>query len=178
MYSEAIEKAKEHFGKVLEEQLARVERLKAEEDWIDYSTLRPVIIGVIGGDGIGPAITREAQRALEFLLADEIEQGRIEIRVIEGLTIENRAKVGKAIPDDVLEEIRKCHVLLKGPTLTPDKKSPWPNIESANVAMRRELDLFANVRPVRVPSEGIDWTFFRENTEGAYILGSKGVNVT
>ena len=44
--------------------------------------------------------------------------------------------------------------------------------------MRRELDLFANVRPVRVPSQGIDWIFFRENTEGAYILGSRGVRVT
>ncbi|MCL2462979.1 MAG: isocitrate/isopropylmalate family dehydrogenase, partial [Defluviitaleaceae bacterium] len=55
--------------------------------------------------------------------------------------------------------------------------SPWPNIESANVAMRKELDLFANVRPVRVPEDGIDWTFFRENTEGAYAVGSKGVQV-
>ena len=53
-----------------------------------------------------------------------------------------------------------------------------PNIESANVAMRRELDLFANVRPVKIPSEGIDWIFFRENTEGAYVLGSRGVDVT
>jgi isocitrate dehydrogenase (NAD+) len=178
MYSEAIEKAKEHFGRILEQQLARVERLKAEEDWIDYAALKPIIIGVVGGDGIGPAITREARRALEFLVSDQIEQGKIEMRTIEGLTIENRAKVGKAIPDDVLADIKRCHVLLKGPTLTPDKRSPWPNIESANVAMRRELDLFANVRPVRVPKEGIDWTFFRENTEGAYILGSQGVNVT
>ena len=52
-----------------------------------------------------------------------------------------------------------------------------PNIESANVAMRKALDLFANVRPVRVPDEGLDWTFFRENTEGAYAVGSQGVNV-
>jgi isocitrate dehydrogenase (NAD+) len=43
--------------------------------------------------------------------------------------------------------------------------------------MRRELDLFANVRPVRVPEQGIDWMFFRENTEGSYVLGSKGINV-
>jgi isocitrate dehydrogenase (NAD+) len=78
----------------------------------------------------------------------------------------------------VLAELRKCHAVLKGPTTTPQQGDPWPNIESANVAMRRELDLFANVRPVRVPEEGIDWIFFRENTEGAYILGSRGVRVT
>ncbi|HID74040.1 MAG TPA: isocitrate/isopropylmalate dehydrogenase family protein, partial [Thermoplasmata archaeon] len=129
-------------------------------------------------DGIGPYIAKEARRVLEFLLKDELESGKVEFRVIKGLTIENRAKVMKAIPDDVLEELKACHVILKGPTTTPKKGDPWPNIESANVAMRRELDLFANVRPVKVPSEGIDWMFFRENTEGAYILGRQGINVT
>ncbi|HDO19400.1 MAG TPA: isocitrate/isopropylmalate dehydrogenase family protein, partial [Thermoplasmatales archaeon] len=173
-----IEAAKEHFEKIIREQLERVERLKKDEDWIDYSKVKPIIIGVVGGDGIGPYICKHARTILEFLLQDEIRDGKVEIRDIEGLTIENRAKVGKAIPDDVLEEIKKCHVILKGPTTTPKKGDPWPNIESANVAMRRELDLFANVRPVKVPEEGIDWVFFRENTEGAYILGSKGVNVT
>ena len=177
-YKEEIERAKEHFGKLMIEQLERVERLKNEPDWIDYSKIKPIIIGVVGGDGIGPYICKHARAVLEFLLKDEIENGKIEIRDIEGLTIENRAKVGKAIPDDVLEEIKKCHVILKGPTTTPKKGDPWPNIESANVAMRRELDLFANVRPVKIPQEGIDWVFFRENTEGAYILGSKGINVT
>jgi isocitrate dehydrogenase (NAD+) len=43
--------------------------------------------------------------------------------------------------------------------------------------MRKALDLFANVRPVRIPEQGIDWTFYRENTEGAYAVGSKGVHV-
>jgi len=69
-------------------------------------------------------------------------------------------------------------VTLKGPTHTPERGDGWPNIESANVAMRKELDLFANVRPVRLPSEGIDWTFFRENTEDLYAVGSQGINVT
>lgn len=175
---EEIEKAKEHFGQLLEEQLERVERMKKAEDWMDYETLKPLIIGFIGGDGIGPYITKEAQRILEFLLTDEMENGRVQFKAIENLTIENRAQAMKAIPDDILQEIRKCHVILKGPLYTPKKGDKWPNIESANVAMRRELDLFANVRPVRVPREGIDWIFFRENTEGAYILGRKGVNVT
>ncbi len=178
MYEKEIERAKEHFGKILMEQLERVERMKKDEGWIDYSKLKPIIIGFVGGDGIGPYIAKEAKRVLEFLLKDEIAEGKIEMRTIEGLTIENRAKVMKAIPDDVLEEIKKCHVILKGPTTTPKKGDPWPNIESANVAMRRELDLFANVRPVKVPEEGIDWIFFRENTEGAYILGRKGIDVT
>jgi len=178
MYEKEIEEAKEHFGKLVEEQLKRVEKLKEADDWIDYSKLKPIIIGIVGGDGIGPYISKEAKRILEFLLKEEIENGKVKIRTIEGLTIENRAKVMKAIPDDVLEEIKKCHVILKGPTTTPKKGDPWPNIESANVVMRRELDLFANVRPVKVPSEGIDWIFFRENTEGAYMLGRRGVDVT
>ena len=173
-----IEEAKEHFGKILEEQLERVERMKKAEEWMNYSKLKPIIIGIIGGDGIGPYITKEAKRVLEFLLEKEIKNEKVRLQVIEGLTIENRAQVMKTIPDDILLEIKKCHVLLKGPTYTPKKGDKWPNIESANVAMRRMLDLFANVRPVKVPKEGIDWIFFRENTEGAYILGGKGINVT
>ncbi len=176
--NEKIEKAKDHFANLVEEQLERVERMKKAGDWTDYSALKTIIIGFVGGDGIGPYITKHAQAITKFLLKDELEGGKVEFRVIEGLTIENRAKVMKAIPDDVLEEIKKCHVLLKGPTTTPRKGDKWPNIESANVTMRRELDLFANVRPVKVPEKNIDWMFFRENTEGAYVLGSKGINVS
>lgn len=178
MDNSAIEKAKDHFGQIIEGQLARIETMKKAADWIDYSQVKPIIVGVISGDGIGPSIAKESRRILEFLLQEETEKGKVKIRDIEGLTIENRSKHKKAIPDDVLEEIKKCHVTLKGPTTTPRKGDPWPNIESANVAMRRYLDLFANVRPVKVPKEGIDWMFFRENTEGAYILGSKGINIT
>ncbi len=176
--SAEIETAKEQFGNILEEQLERVERMKKAEEWIDYANLKPIVIGIIGGDGIGPYITKEAKRVLEFLLKKEIANGKVKLQVIKGLTIENRAKVMKTIPDYILVEMKKCHVLLKGPTHTPKKGDKWPNIESANVAMRRILDLFANVRPVKVPKEGIDWIFFRENTEGAYILGGKGINVT
>ncbi len=174
----AVEKAKEHIGRVMETQLARVERMKASQEWVDYAAIEPIRIGILGGDGIGPYIAEEAQRVVEFMLAEELENGKVEIGVIEGLTIENRAKHNKAIPEDVLEEIKTYHVTLKGPTTTPRKGDPWPNIESANVAVRKELDLFANVRPVRVPQEGIDWIFFRENTEGAYALGSDGWEVT
>lgn len=166
------------FDKIVKEQLARVERLKSSRDAIDYSSLDKVIIGLIGGDGIGPAITAQAGRVLEHLLKDEAAAGKVEFRTIDGLTIENRAAAGEAIPKDVLEKIKECHVLLKGPTTTPRKGDKWGNIESANVAMRKELDLFANVRPVKVPKLGIDWTFFRENTECLYAMGSSGMNIT
>lgn len=171
-----IEAAKEKFGKLIEEQLARVEKMKADKEFIDFSKLPVIKIGICGGDGIGPAITAQAQRILEFLLADEVKSGKVEFKVIDGLTIENRIAAGKAIPDDVLAQLKECPVILKGPTTTP-RAGDKVNIESANVAMRKELDLFANVRPVRIPEEGIDWTFYRENTEGSYTLGSKGFDI-
>lgn len=173
-----IERANAHFKEIVVEQLTRVERMKEAVEWIDFTQVKPIIIGILGGDGIGPFIAAESRKILEFLLKTEIESGKIEIRDIEGLTIENRSAHNTTIPDDVLEEIKKCHVTLKGPTTTPRKGDPWPNLESCNVAMRRYLDLFANVRPVRVPKLGIDWMFFRENTEGAYIMGSRGFQVT
>ena len=172
-----INAAKEHFGKILKEQLMRVEDMKASSGWMDYSKLDRLVIGVVGGDGIGPFICKHAENVLKELLRDEIASGKVEVRTIDGLTIENRCKQLKAIPDEVLAELKKCHVVLKGPTTTPKKGDGYPNIESANVAMRRELDLFANVRPVRIPEQNVDWTFYRENTEGGYILGSKGVDV-
>jgi len=168
-----IARAKEHFGKLIEEQLDRIEMMKSQTQFIDYSKLDTLVIGIVGGDGIGPYITAQAQRVLEFLLQDKMKQINIEFKVIDGLTIENRVKHNKAIPDDVLEQLKQCHLILKGPTTTPRAGDPWPNIESANVAMRKELDLFANVRPVRIPQEKINWTFFRENTEGAYAVAAK-----
>lgn len=172
-----IQAAQQKFEALLRSQLERVQRMKAQKDFIDYGALDKLIIGVCGGDGIGPVITGEAQRVLEYLLNEKVKAGRVEFRIIDGLTIENRAAQHKAIPDDVLEQLKVCHVILKGPTTTPRAGDPWPNIESANVAMRKELDLFCNMRPVKVPDEGIDWTFFRENTEGSYAVGSQGVHV-
>ncbi len=175
--TQAIEAAKEHFGVVLEQQLERVERLKSAEPPTDFASVPTIKVGVMGGDGIGPYIAAEAQRVLEYLLRDEVAAGKVAFNVIEGLTIENRAAHMKSIPDDVLEDIKQHHVTLKGPTHTPEQGDGWPNLESANVSMRKELDLFANVRPVRIPAEGIDWTFFRENTEDMYAVGSQGINV-
>jgi len=173
----AIERAKEHFGKILEAQMLRMERVKSAPDWLDYAKVSPIKIGIIGGDGIGPFIAKDASRVLLFTLKDELKSGKVVINDILGLTIEKRAACNKPIPDDVLAEIKKYHVTLKGPTTTPRKGDPWPNIESCNVALRKELDLFANVRPVRIPKQGIDWIFFRENTEDLYALGPYGIEV-
>ncbi|MCA9405914.1 MAG: isocitrate/isopropylmalate dehydrogenase family protein [Candidatus Omnitrophica bacterium] len=177
MSNQNIETAKEKFQKLIEEQLNRIEQMKQGSDWLDFSSLKPIIIGSCWGDGIGEVISKHAQYVLTEVLKKESEEGKIQIKDIAGLTIENRAKHNAAIPEDVLEELKACHVILKGPTTTPQAGDEWPNIESANVAMRRYLDLFANVRPVKIPQEGVDWTFFRENTEGAYVLGSKGMDI-
>ncbi len=177
-YDAQVKEAVAKFEALVRGQLERVERINAADDFVDYKSLDRLIIGVCGGDGIGPVITAAARTVLERLLADKVAAGKVEFRTIDGLTIENRVAANKAIPDDVLAELKKCHIILKGPTTTPRAGDPWPNIESANVAMRKELDLFANVRPVKVPDKGIDWTFFRENTEGGYALGSQGQHIT
>lgn len=167
----------EHFEQIVKDQLARVERLKETSQLTDYSKLDKIIVGTIDGDGIGPVIMKSCRTILEKLLADEIAAGKIELRDIPGLTLENRIAKMETVPADVLAAIKECHVLLKGPTTTPGKGDNLPNIESANVTLRRELDLFANVRPVVIPEKNIDWIFYRENTEGEYALGSRGVEV-
>ena len=177
-YEEQLQLACEKFKKVLEGQLKRVEMMKAQGDFVDYATLPCIRIGVCGGDGIGPTITAQARRVLECILADLKAEGKVEFVDIDGLTIENRIAHMQAIPDDVLAELKSCQIILKGPTTTPQKGDGMPNIESANVAMRKALDLFANIRPVKVPEQGINWTIFRENTEGGYAVGSQGFNVT
>ena len=177
-YEKNLDAACEKFRKILMDQLARVENMKSQGDFTDYAAIETIKIGVCGGDGIGPTITKEARRVLEFMLADLVESGKITFKTIDGLTIENRIAAGKAIPDDVMAELKACDIILKGPTTTPQKGDGMPNIESANVAMRKALDLFANIRPVKVPEEGINWTIFRENTEGGYAVGSSGFNVT
>ena len=168
-----IDNAVEQFRTLITEQLARQNRMEAGEQAKDFANLPHLTIGICGGDGIGPIITHAGEDVLRFLLADEVAAGRVEFREIDGLTIERREEVGKAIPDDTLAALRECDVILKGPTTTPH----GGNLESANVAMRRELDLYANVRPTCVPELGIDWVFYRENSEGEYVLGSRGVEI-
>ena len=177
-YTKNLDEACAKFRKILEGQLARVEDMKAQGDFTDYSALETIKIGVCGGDGIGPIITKEAANVLKFMLSDLVDSGKVKFIDVDGLTLENRIAAGKAIPDDVMAQLKACDIILKGPTTTPQKGSGMPNIESANVAMRKALDLFANIRPVKVPEEGINWCIFRENTEGGYAVGSSGFNVT
>jgi isocitrate dehydrogenase (NAD+) len=177
MNKEQIEKAKEQFGKLIEVESKRIERMKEEAVHTEFSALDKVVVGVLPGDGIGPIIMKQALRVLNRLIGEEIAKNRIELRSIDGLDIETRAAKMQSVPDEALSEVKKCHVLLKGPMTTPRPGDPWPNLISANSVLRRELDLFSNVRPISAPEKGIDWTFFRENIEGAYIWGNKGIQV-
>lgn len=185
-----IRNAVSAFEAMLREQVARNDRMEKER--LEASTAggspdtsasegagngKKIVIGTTAGDGIGPVIMKEARRVLAELLKDEISGGKVELRSIEGFTLENRLACGETVPPDVLAEMKKCDVLLKGPTTTPNAAMNTKNLESANVFLRRAFDLYANVRPVSIPEEGIDWTFFRENTEGEYALGSRGVTV-
>ena len=172
-YTHLIEEATAHYKSLLEEQLRRQTRMETASPAKDFAKAERIVVGLVPGDGIGPIIMEQAERVLRRLLADDLASGRVELRAISGLTIENRLSLGRALPEDTLSAMKQCDVLLKGPTTTPKGGT----LESANVALRRELDLYANVRPVCVPAEGIDWTFFRENTEGEYALGSRGVEL-
>lgn len=163
--------AMDAFSVLLRQQLERIDNMQTDK--VDFSQKETVTIGVINGDGIGEIIVPQAKRVLEALLADEIQSGKVVVKQIQGLTIENRLALGESVPADVLADIKACDVLLKGPTTTP----MGGKMESANVTLRRELDLYANVRPVSIPEEGIDWMFYRENTEGEYVLGSRGVSL-
>ncbi len=163
--------AVDSFRVLLKEQLDRIAHMS--NDKVDFTSKQVVTIGLIDGDGIGPIIMEAAKRVLEKLLAEEIAAGKVVLKKIEGLTIENRLALNKSVPEEVLAAIKACDVLLKGPTTTP----MGGKMESANVTLRRELDLYANTRPVTIPDQGIDWMFFRENTEGEYVLGSRGVEL-
>ena len=173
----AISQAQEKFGELIQSEFERIERMKQDTEVKDFSKLDKIIVGILPGDGIGPIIMEQAVRVIKALIPDEIASGKVELRQIEGMTIENRAAKLQSLPDDVFEEIKKCDVIIKGPMVTPRAGEPWPNLVSANSLLRRGLELFAAVRPIRIPDKEIDWTFFRENIEGEYIWGNKGIQV-
>ncbi len=172
-HSEEIKNCLAAYEKLLIEQVERAERMENASPATDFTKKDKIVIGFCAGDGIGTIISQSAKEVVELLLKDKIESGKVELREIEGLTIERRLALMEAVPADTLAAIKECDVLLKGPMTTPKGGT----LESANVALRRELDLYANVRPVSIPELGIDWTFYRENTEGEYVLGSRGVEI-
>lgn len=125
----------------------------------------PHICTLIPGDGIGPEVAQKTIRAVEATGVD-IRWQRVELN--ESIILES----GKTLPRYVLDSLNETKVGLKGPVTTPVASG----FQSVNVALRKALDLFANVRPVRtVPGiktrftdVQIDMVIFRENTEDLY----------
>ena len=120
-------------------------------------------VTLIPGDGIGPEVVDAARRSVEATGVDLLwDRQDIGHRAFE--------RTGEVLPSRSLSSIRENGVALKGPIKTP----PGAGTRSANIAMRQELDLYANVRPCRhylgVPSvwEDVDLVVVRENTEDVY----------
>lgn len=172
-----IDAAKEKFAALVASEAARIERMRNAPAAPDYSRLDRIIIGVIPGDGIGPIIMKQTRRVLDLLLAEPVAQGRLEFREITGLSIEERAAKCDCLPQESVDQLKECHVVLKGPITTPRPGDPWPALPSTVAALRRALELDVSMRPVSNPILGIDWVMFRENIEGAYVWGSKGIQV-
>jgi len=121
----------------------------------------PVVI--IAGDGIGPEVTAAMKQVVEAAGAD--------IQWVEALAGAAAAeRCGDPLPDETLDLVRKYRVALKGPCATPIGKG----YRSINVRLRKGLDLFASIRPVRtlpgmtLPYKDVDLVVVRENTEGLY----------
>lgn len=174
---ENVKQAQEKFGALIENESRRIERMKESQELTDFKNKEKIVVGILPGDGVGPILMEQALRVLKELIGEEIESGKIEIRTIEGMTIENRVAKMESLPADIIPKIKACDVLVKGPMVTPRAGDGLPDLVSANSLLRRELELFAAVRPIKIPDKNIDWTFFRENIEGEYIWGDKGIQV-
>lgn len=173
MDNQTLTKATASFSKLISDEKNREQQLKNQR----LSEQRQNTIGILPGDGIGPRLIKQAERVLSELMAPEIENGSFKFEEIEGCTIADRMATGEAVPKEVMPRIRQYSVLLKGPMMTPKSAvSGVKNVESANAFLRRNLDLYAAIRPMSL-SEEQDWTFFRENIEGPYLFGSKGIQV-
>ena len=173
----SVKAAQEKFGALIENESARIKKMKQGSMPTDFSKKEKIIIGVLPGDGVGPILMEQAMRVLGELVGKEIAEKKIEIRTIEGMDIATRVAKLESLPEDVKPKIKECDVLIKGPMVTPRAGDGLPNLVSANSLLRRELELFAAVRPIKIPDKNIDWTFFRENIEGEYIWGDKGIQV-
>jgi isocitrate dehydrogenase (NAD+) len=120
---------------------------------------------LIPGDGIGPEVAQATVRAVEATGVDLVWR-RAELN--EAIILE----AGKTLPQYLLDSLRETRVGLKGPVTTPVAEG----FQSVNVALRKTLDLFANVRPIktlpgvktRFSNTAIDMVIFRENTEDLY----------
>ncbi len=120
-------------------------------------------ITLLPGDGIGPEVTEAAVRVIEAAGADvEWESFVVGAEAVAG--------GGSALPDEVLDSVRRNQVCLKGPVTTP----VGTGFRSINVELRKRLDLYANLRPAKtIPGlegrfDDVDLVIVRENTEGLY----------
>lgn len=141
MKTEDIQNAQEKFKELILGEEPRIEAMKRSSKPTDFAALDKIVVGILPGDGVGPILMKQGIRVLKELVKDEIETGKIELREIEGLTIENRVAKLESLPEEVLEEVKKCNVLLKGPMTTPRAGDGLPNLVSVNSLLRRRLDL-------------------------------------
>ena len=123
----------------------------------------PYDVTLIPGDGTGPEITEATRRVLEAT--------GVEFRWhVKDAGLAVLEKTGTVLPEDVIESIKETHVGLNGPITTPVGKG----FRSANVALRKSLDLYANLRPaktyqgLRSRYDHVDLIIVRENTEDLY----------
>lgn len=121
------------------------------------------VVTLIPGDGIGPSITAATVKVIEAAGADVQWDERL--AGVAALDVHHTP-----IPEETLESIRRSRVSLKGPLTTP----VGTGFRSINVALRKEFDLYANVRPALTLQSGgryddIDLVLIRENTEGLYV---------
>ena len=130
----AISQAQEKFGELIQSEFERIERMKQDTEVKDFSKLDKIVVGILPGDGIGPIIMEQAVRVIKALIPDEIASGKVELRHIEGMTIENRAAKLQSLPDDVFEEIKKCDVIIKGPMEPVSHGQTWYLLTACCVA--------------------------------------------
>ena len=122
-----------------------------------------VTITLLPGDGIGPEVSSATVRVVEAAGADVEWEPQL-------AGSDAMARYGEPLPNEVLDSIRRNKVALKGPVTTPIGKG----FRSINVGLRRELELYANLRPCKsLPAypgrfEDVDLVIVRENTEGLY----------
>ena len=115
----------------------------------------PKRVAVIRGDGIGPEVI---DSALEVLQAAGVDIEEVPVEIGFG----KWKRTGKAMSDEDMDEIKDCSCVLLGAVTTP----PDPNYKSVLLRLRKELDLYANIRPFS--KRGLDMVIVRENTEGLY----------
>lgn len=120
-------------------------------------------VGFVRGDGVGPEIV---DAALEVVPHLELDVELVELKAGYGLY----ERTGRAVEEGFFEEARELDAIIKGPLYTPPHD---PSFKSVNVLIRRELDLYANVRPFKsfrgISQKDFNFVIFRENTEGEYV---------